>query len=468
MANESISLQAQQKSQNLCSKALTAAERGSFDIAINLARQSLLLTPHSEHARRIYHQARMHKFKVDKKSGMSLKIAEFTALPKISKVQALIKAAKYDDAVELSETLLDINPTSPRFNEVYFEAAQRSTHPEALLVAMEILHEACPDDLELSRKMGDAYMKAGVYDKASDCYKRIAAENPADLSIQKLIKDADAKNTMTAGGWEENAGKQGGFQNLIRNKEEAKKLDLDNKTLVSGDDADQMIKDLKAKIAKEPKNINYYRAMARIYTQNKRFEEALSSLQSAKAVNQADPELDRLISATQVQSYDARINVLRNADQVEEADELEMEKNQFVFDDLITRVEQYPNDLRMRYELGILYFTYEAYDDAIQQFQLSQKSPKDRLESLYYLACCFNKNGKPDMAIMQLETANSQLLIMDDLKKRVMYMLGVISEENSNYDKAFHYYKEVYATDIGFMDIGERMERVYKLRTPEA
>ncbi len=462
---ETVSLQAQQKAQTLCSKSLSALERGNLDIAINLSKQALALYASSEQARRLYHQARMRKFKSEKKGTMSLKMGEVFALGKIVKIQSLSKSGKYDDALILAEELLDGNPTSPKFNEVYFDVAQRSTHPEALLVAMEILHEACPNDLDITRKMGDAYMKAGVYDKASDCYKKISAANPADLNLQKLVKDADAKNTMTAGGWEQNAGKQGGYIDLIRNKEQAKKLDTANKAVVTGDDADAMITELRNKIKREPKNINFYRGLARVYTQNKRFTEALNVLREAKVVNPSDPELDRILSATEVQNFDARILALKNDGKQDEADALTAEKNQFVFDDLLTRAEQYPNDLRLRYELGIQYFTYEAYEEAIQQFQLSQKSPKDRLESLYYLACCFNKMGKPDMAIMQLETANSQLQVMDDLKKRVMYMLGWISEESGKYDKAFTFYKDVYASDVGFKDISERMEHVYALRS---
>lgn len=465
MEESKLSIQQQQKLQMLFNKANTAYERGNFDIALDLLKVCLQTEPGSLRNRRLYHQARMRKFKQEKRGGLGLKMAELKGELTVGKVRSLIKAENYNEALELAETLLDINPTNSKFNEVYFEAAQRSDYPEALLAAMEILHDNCPDDLNLLMKMGKAYMEAEVYDKARDCFQQIAAARPNDLSIQKLIKDAEARNTMTAGGWEENAGKQGGFQQLIRDKEVAKKLDQQNKAVVSGDDAEAMIKEYKAKIAKEPKNINFYRALARVYSQNKRFEEALEALRGAKVVNPADPELDRMLSATRIQAFDSDIAALRAEGKTDEADALEVEKNQFSFDDLVTRVEQYPNDLRLRYELGVMYYTYEAYDDAIQQFQLSQRSPKDRLESLYYLACCFKEKGKPDMAIMQLETANSQLLVMDDLKKRVMYTLGVINEEGQQYDKAFNYYKEVYAADIGFKDIGERMERVYKLRT---
>ena len=202
--------------------------------------------------------------------------------------------------------------------------------------------------------------------------------------------------------------------------------------------------------------------------QNKRFDEAVGILQRAQTVSSADPELDRMLSTVMAANYEFQIEQLRKAGRTEEADNLEVEKNQFVFDDLATRVERYPNDLHLRFELGYQYYIYgdqepSFYDDAIQHLQLAQKSPKDRLQSLYYLAMCFLKKGQRDMAVMQLETARDQLPTMDDLKKKVVYQLGLCAEEAKDYEKAYNYYKDVYSTDVTFGDLNERMLKINKL-----
>ena len=128
-----------------------------------------------------------------------------------------------------------------------------------------------------------------------------------------------------------------------------------------------------------------------------------------------------------------------------------------MFDDLAQRVERYPNDLHLRYELGLQYYTYEYYDEALEHLQLAQKSPKDRLWALYYLAMCFLKKGQTDMAVMQLETARDAIPTMDDLKKKVVYQLGRCAEDSGDLERAYQYYKDVYAADVGFEDLGERM-----------
>ena len=228
--------------------------------------------------------------------------------------------------------------------------------------------------------------------------------------------------------------------------------------MVVGEDAEALIQEKIKQIEAEPKNMNYRRALARIYIQNKRYAEAVECLTAAiEAAGAMDPELDRMLSQTRVQYYDQQIAALKAEGNEDGAAELEGEKNQFVFDDLAARVERYPNDLHLRYELGVQYFTYEYYDEALEHLQLAQKSPKDRLWALYYLAMCFMRKGQTDMAVMQLETARDQLPMMDDLKKKVVYQLGLCAESQGDLEKAYQYYKDVYSADVGFEDLSERM-----------
>ena len=76
---------------------------------------------------------------------------------------------------------------------------------------------------------------------------------------------------------------------------------------------------------------------------------------------------------------------------------------------------------------------------------------------------CFLKKGQTDMAVMQLETARDQIPTMDDLKKKVVYQLGLCAEEAKDYEKAYSYYKDVYSADVTFGDLNERMLKIGKL-----
>ena len=462
MAGEKSDQTAQQ-AQNFFNKGVAAFERGNFDIAIDLLMQCVGLAPGFSRARKVLRATQIAKFRKEKKGGLSAKLQEASMALQRMKVTGLLKAGKKEAALVECEKLMAMNPLHSQNVELAVETAEAAGHPDAALFTVEAAYENNPDDMKLLRRVADYYMEEGDYAKARDAYVKLNAFLPSDQMIFKKLKDAEARVTMAAG-WEDTVGKKDGFRDLIANKDQAKQLDIKAKAVVAGSDADEAIEEARARIEKEPNNLNFYRALARLLIQNKRFDEAVETLEGARTINAADPELDRALTNAKISAFEAKITALKTAGDTASAEDMEGEMNQFVFDDLSSRVQRYPNDLKLRFELGHQYFKYEYFDDAIGQFQLSQRSPKERVDSLYYLAMCFAKKGQRDMAVMQLESANDQLAIMDDLKKKVVLALGTMAEEAGEIEKAFGYYKDVYGADIGFEDIGVRMERIYKLR----
>ena len=459
MANDALA----QKAQNFTNRGRQALEAGRYDLAVELLTEALNCAPDTLETRRLLRAAQIAKFRQNPPGFM----AKMKCMTMRGKVLSLAKKGQGAEAMAEAEKLLTINPLDPDNIEAAVKAAEAAGKPEAAAISVEAAYSCNQSDVNLLERIAAYYMAAKRYDKARDAYVKLSQLKPGDQRIIQLLKNAEAQTTMSSG-WSDSVGKKGGFQNLIANKEQAKKLDQANKAMVTGEDAEALIAEKKAQIEKEPGNMNMYRALARIYMQNKRFAEAVQTLEQAQTINAADPELDRMLSTVRAADYEARIEALRQEGKTEEADALEVEKDQFVFDDLATRVDRYPNDLHLRFELGYQYYIYgdqdpSFYDEAIQHLQLAQKSPKDRLNALYYLAMCFLKKGQRDMAVMQLETARDQLPMMDDLKKKVVYQLGLCAEETQDYEKAYNYYKDVYSADVTFGDLNERMLKIGKL-----
>ena len=459
MANDALA----QKAQNFTNRGRQALETGRYELAVELLTEALTCAPDTLETRRLLRAAQIAKFRQSPPGFM----AKMKCMTMRSKVLALAKKGQGAEAMAEAEKLLSINPLDPDNIECAVKAAESAGKPEAAAISVEAAYSCNQNDANLLERIAAYYMAAKRYDKARDAYVKLSQLKPGDQRVLQLLKNAEAQTTMSSG-WSDSVGKKGGFQNLIANKEQAKKLDQANKAMVVGTDAEALIAEKKAQIEREPGNMNMYRALARIYMQNKRFAEAVQTLEQAQAVNSADPELDRMLSTVRAADYEARIEALRQEGKTEEADALEVEKDQFVFDDLATRVDRYPNDLHLRFELGYQYYIYgdqdpSFYDEAVQHLQLAQKSPKDRLNALYYLAMCFLKKGQRDMAVMQLETARDQLPMMDDLKKKVVYQLGLCAEEAQDYEKAYSYYKDVYSADVTFGDLNERMLKIGKL-----
>lgn len=443
-----------QKAQNFTNRGRQALETGRYDLAVDMLMEAVAAAPDVLETRRLLRTAQIANFRKNGKAGFGAKLGYMLARQKIL---GLAKKGKGVEAMAEAEKLLCQNPLDADNIEAAVKAAEAAGKADHAAISIEAAYECSNKDPSLLERVATYYTMAKRWDKARDAYQKLSELKPGDQRVMQLLKNAEAQATMNAG-WEQTAGKKGGFQNLIANKEQAKRLDQANKAVVTGSDADALIAEKLAQIEKEPKNMNYRRALARLYVQNKRFAEAIDCLSKAiEAAGSMDPELDRMLSQTRVQYYDQQIDALKTEGKTEEAEQLEGEKNQFVFDDLAARVERYPNDLHLRYELGVQYFTYGYYDEALEHLQLAQKSPKDRLWALYYLAMCFLMKGQSDMAVMQLETARDQIPTMDDLKKKVVYRLGLCAEEAGDLEKAYQYYKDVYSTDVGFEDLSDRM-----------
>ncbi|NLL83299.1 MAG: tetratricopeptide repeat protein [Lentisphaerae bacterium] len=423
--------------------------------------------PSFSRARRFLRIVEIQRVKKAGKTGMMRQLADLAGLPTLIFGSLLLKPGKGEKAVVAAEKLMAINPLNPSFVEFFCKAARVAEQIEIAVQTLELVVEAEPGDMVLTRALGDIYNEIGNYMGARNAYEKVVQARPHDAQTAKLLKEMDAQTSMQSGGWEEAEGKEGGYRDLIKDKEQASKLDIQAKAVVAGDDLEAMVAEQRAKIEKEPRNINAYRALIRLYRQRKLFAEAVAVTEEALKINTADPDLDRTLSELRALDYEARVDALREAGQVAEADELDAVRAQFVFDDLLERVKRYPNDLRLRFELGLQYFDNEYYDEAIQQLQLAQRSPKERNDALYYLARCFRNKNQPDLATMQLETALEQLPTMDDSRKQVLFELGEIAEEAGETDKAFDYYREVYGADIAYRDIGEKMERIYKARKKE-
>ena len=443
-----------QKAQNFTNRGRQALETGKYELAVDMLMEAMSAAPDVLETRKLLRAAQIANFRKNGKAGFGAKLGYMMARQKI---MGLVKKGQGKEAMAEAEKLLAQNPLDPDNIEAAVKAAEAAGKADHAAISIEAAYECSNKDPALLERVATYYTMGNRWDKARDAYQKLSELKPGDQRVMQLLKNAEARATMNAG-WEATAGKKGGFQNLIANKEQAAKLDAANKAVVTADDAELLIAEKKKQIEAEPKNMNARRALARIYVQGKRYYEAIEVLQNAIEMSGTmDPELDRMLSQTKVQYYDQQIEALRANGQEDDALNMEGEKNQFVFDDLAARVERYPNDLHLRFELGRQYFMYEYYDDALTHLQLAQKSPKDRLWALYYLAMCFLNQGQTDMAVMQLETARDALPTMDDLKKKVVYQLGLCAESAGDLDKAYQYYKDVYSSDVGFEDLSERM-----------
>lgn len=129
------------------------------------------------------------------------------------------------------------------------------------------------------------------------------------------------------------------------------------------------------------------------------------------------------------------------------------------------------SDLESHYDLGVAYMEMELFEEAISQFQKAMRgnaAPDRRVRVYESLGKCFIELGQYDVAVASLSGALQERGQTDGTLVGVLYLLGVASEALHDWRQAAAYYKRVFAVDINFRDIGERLRRATRASTAPA
>ena len=442
--------------QDMFNRAFAAFERKNYDYSIDLLSSVLEIEPGLLQARRYLRSAEISKCQGKTASSLSDALTMAKCLPVFLQASMLASGKNPEKGVVAAEKLLRQDPLHPQFVLVFATAALNADMPDAAIQTLEMAFGRRGGDVDLAKRLAGLYSGQGQTAKARECYERLVELRPKDPEMVKLLKDAIAIDSME-GNWKKGA-EGGTFRDMMKDSGEAALLEQEGKAVKSDKDADALIQDAVAKLELDPENINYYRSLGRLYAQQGMFDEAIEVLNAAVERNPGDPELDRSLSAVHVQRFDKELSLLRESDDEEALAQLELERAQFVLDDLGDRVERYPNDLGFKFAYGTALLENGHINESIQLFQAAQRSPKHRTRALYSLAVCFKEKAQFDLAAEQLRTALSEMPVMDENKKDVLYELGLVHDAMDQPDEALVLYKQIYQVDIGYKDVADRVE----------
>ena len=119
-------------------------------------------------------------------------------------------------------------------------------------------------------------------------------------------------------------------------------------------------------------------------------------------------------------------------------------------------------DHESHYDLGVAYKEMGLVDEAIVEFQKALRGTQHRVRTCEALGHCFLEKKQLPMAVTVLKRALGEPGVSDDQLVGVLYLLGYAAEAQSKHADAKEYYERVFAVDIQFRDVGDRLEAVEK------
>ncbi len=449
---------------DLFNRGFSALERGNLDYSIDMLGRCVELAPTFFRAWKFLRAAEVKQFRARNPGAVSRSVQRAASYPSVLKAMALLKAGKSMDAIKVAEKVLRKDPFNMDAVKALGRAAEAAKMPEIAIQALASVREQQPDNILVLNWLGALYMETGQTRAGRECFESLVSLKPNDGAALKSLKDAMAIHSMSSDGWSEasTSTSKDAYRRVMRDEKQAVLLEQQNKAVKGERDVDALIAEGLTKVAKEPGNINYRRALANLYAGAMRWPDAIRTLEEAQQLAGArDPQIDAALNTIQLQQYDEQIKVLQDAGDTAAAETKRAERTAYRYEDIRDRVSRYPNDLALKFEYGEQLYERGMISEAIQQFQLAQRHAQRRPRALYYLGLCFKAKKQYDLATSQLEKAASEQLVMDQTKKDILYELGQIAEASGNAPTALAYYKQVYEVDISYRDVSEKIEKGY-------
>ena len=119
-------------------------------------------------------------------------------------------------------------------------------------------------------------------------------------------------------------------------------------------------------------------------------------------------------------------------------------------------------DYESHYDLGVAFKEMGLVDEAIAEFQKALRGTQNRARTYEALGQCFLEKKQLPVATTILSRALNEPNIGDEQLVGVLYLLGYIHESTGKPAEAKGFYERVFAVDIQFRDVGDRLNSVDK------
>lgn len=383
--------------------------------------------------------------------------------PMLAKAQISLRSNPAD-ALVAAESVLSSDPNSAAAHKVVAEAALALEYPQTAILSLEILNRANSGNKAITMQLAEALCAAGDVARADKLLHELARTHPHDMEIAQAMKNMSAHKTLTVGGYQDIADGQGSFRDALRDKEQATVIEQEQRVIKSENVNERLLGEYAKRLEAEPNNLKVLRSMGETLTHLKRFDEALACYQRIKESELGnDPSLERLITDTKRRQLDHSITQLDASDpaHAEQVSALQKQKQEFQISECRKRVEKFPTDLAIRFEMGQLYYEAGRYTEAIQELQKAQQNPNKRIAAMTLLGQCFAARGINDLAARTLQAAIKEKQVFDEEKKALIYALGLVLEKMGKRDEAIDQFKLIYETDIGYKDVAAKIDAFY-------
>jgi len=452
-------------SRNQVDRAKAAVQSKNYDYAITLLQAVLKDEPLFLEGRQRLRAVEIQKFK-----AMNSFNRQMTSVRVAASAMKLSSAKKTpEEQLIQAEEILAQDPYQAKANIMIGDAGTALGHPEFKCFAYETLADGRPTDKAVLNSLAQAYMEAKNPSKAENTFARIIEIDPRDGDALSGLKNASAAQASKVGKWDTATD----YRDVLKSKTEAEQLEQEAKVVKSAEAIEEQIALCYQRHQAEPTNPAHSKAIAYLFLQKNDYGTAIQWYEHAfEAGKRNDSSLEKIIGDLRLKKTEQELQGLREQLAAQTDPELQaqtrtaLEQKEQELNDVRlflaeARVRAQPNEGEFRYDLGEALYKIGQYKRATEELQQSLKQPSVRYQALNLMGMAFIKRGMLDFAIKQLSLAESELPVMDEIKKEITYNLGLAYEVIKQPEKALEQWKKIYEVDMAYRDVAARVEASY-------
>jgi tetratricopeptide (TPR) repeat protein len=439
-----------------------AALKSNFDYAITMYKQACEIVT----ANLVYRQAlrgiQRRKFNNDpKKVGM---LVGAKNQPIHMKAKSARSKGHFKQSIDACEDAFVNNPWDVGAARIAAEAAEKMG---LLLLAQWFVEsvQAVTKDADFLKFAGHIHEENESWQKAITCWELVKKFSPNDPDASRQINALSAAGTIKRAKLDDALDKHA----QASGPEPAEALDAKLERLKQEQltPEQRLIKEIKG----DPKATHAYIELAEIYRHRSDLETAEKVLAKGIKANPNDPGLMSVYEDTQIsrlkrakESQSQRVlQYPEDTAAKAKLDKLTEMLDKYEIEAFRRRVELYPDDSKLHFDLGTILARAGDHDAAIIEFQQARAATSLplKIQALLHTGLSFEANGAYKLAERNYKDG-LRLLEEDDKEnfKSLQYRLGRVYESLGNNEAAGEHYNEVAALDYSYQDVAQRLKRL--------
>lgn len=339
---------------------------------------------------------------------------------------------------------------------------------------------AHPKDAEINRHCAQSLARYGQFDQAIICWQRVDETRRGDDEAQRMISELQIAKTMGRSVVTADTARRHAAAKAAR-VASAVAEDAQEKEKAPSEPVRREIKltrrqNLEQAIAQRPTDLEAYFDLAQLHMDEDRLAEAAHVLTKAQSVSGNSLKVQERIEDVEILRKKQQLAVAERRAQSESDGEhqqlvtrLRDDLNRMELEIYDRRAQRYPQDLELKFQLGMRLKRIGNFREALNCFELSQNLPARRYFSALERGECLQRQKQYEKALecycLAAEEPSADRI---ETKKLALYRLGVLAEGLKHWDAAERGLSDLVALDSVYKDAATRLDKLRSMRHKHA